>query len=180
VPQQVSYPATVKETEFLFSDIEHQIMVKTNSDSLSCQVLVSTQIIKNRFLCDEFSFYCETKVLETVQRTTDYTCAREFRAKEILFSRSNASCSISNQDLSAEEMTHLNNPSIYIIKTPDVNGEAIASFISPTATIPLLKEIRLDADCRCVYTASGWEGKVTYEYPALEEHCRAHFGAFYQ
>ncbi|MEY4615300.1 MAG: hypothetical protein RJB66_260 [Pseudomonadota bacterium] len=178
--QQVSYPAIVRESELLYSDVEHEILMSPQADGLSCEATVSTQLIRNRFLCEEFSFYCETKVLETVQRTSDYTCAREFRAKDILALRSNASCTPSNQDLTTTELSHLNDSNIYKINTPNVDGNAIAGLIAPSTALPQLTEIKLDENCRCVYSASGFEGKVVYEYPALEEHCRSHFGDIYQ
>lgn len=179
--QAISYPSWAKVAHIPMMYAQSELSVKLLEDNLSCRLSVDVQPMAQAggsALCFDVPDLCWNTEVAVVQRTSDFTCAREYRAKEILTARNDVACvARPAEELSVLELSQINDPTIYKVKTEVVDPSGAVP--DPNTVLPTLKSIKLDSSCRCVYESFDMP-TFLYEMPALEEHCRAHFGDIYQ
>ena len=178
--QVLTYPTFFKVQGYPIQYLQTEFTIKTLDDGLSCILRGETQPqsqVGGLFLCLDSPELCWTTDVATVTRTTDFTCGRAYRAVEVFQGRGGSDCPVSVQALSDLELTQINDPNIYKMKTGSTDPNGLN--LDPATTLPTLKSIKLSASCRCDYSSLD-APNFKYDLPALEEHCRAHFPEIYK
>jgi hypothetical protein len=171
----VKYPSYAKIANVPALFEQSEILINTQADNNSCVLSAFVSPIESN-LCFDVPDLCWTTQINTVTKSTDYTCAQAFRAQVILAARGGNACVAATQNLTSLQISQINDPTIYKVDNDAVDTSGAVP--DPTTVLPALNSISLDSACRCHYSSNDTPTFI-YKYPALEEHCRYHFGDVY-
>jgi len=190
--QKVTFPAYARLTHAPILNEETELFVSTQSDQTTCLVQsVSKLMSPNEQLCLEIPDLCWSEKIALLSKAEDYTCSQAYKALEVLNKQPDQKCIEKIEDLTLDEINlFLNNPEIYTIDLSSSNSNLLVNLsesnlepliLNKSTNLPAVSKIKLDRSCRCNYIFGDQKDTITqyYEYPALFEHCRAHFSDTY-
>lgn len=160
---------------------QSELLVNPQADQATCQITELTGplgILGATNICDNLPDLCWTTTIATINRESDLTCAQAFRAAEILKERNNRGCEPQQQSLTTHELADINNTLRYPTTAPASNEEGLP-LSDPRVKLADMDSISLEGSCRCNYSSSN-PSADKFKLPALEQHCRAHFGEIYR
>lgn len=172
----VKYPSYAKIDNAPILYTRSEIFINTQPDQHSCQVSIFQSLIESG-LCNDLPDFCTVNnSIPLIDRSSDYTCAQAYRADQI-HGQKGSDCASKIEDLQTQEKDQINDPKFYKISSDNADTSGVVP--DPATTLPMLNKIGLDKSCRCHYISNDTP-TFQFSYPALETHCRSHFGDVYQ
>jgi len=201
----VNFPFYVQSVNIPLQSEQTELFIIPQADLHTCQVQSFNKPVGGDQLCLDVPDLCWSNIVTTLDRDKDFTCAQAFQAQTITSTKVNNSCVPRTDFLSSKELQQINDPQIYAITSglslldPESsqlsNLPSIQSFFETqqAQALPLLQAITLDDSCRCSYSSEIGQtdlfpngnnntsslAPLSFKYPALPEHCHAHFSDTY-